>query len=54
MKAFVDFMINEHTSPKLIKRIREEGYTADDMRKYLIHLKDNGWTKEFQWKKQKN
>jgi len=27
-KAFVDFMINEHTSPELIKRILEEGYTA--------------------------
>jgi hypothetical protein len=52
-KAFVDFMINEHTSPELIKRIKEEGYTADDMFKYLFHLKDNGWIKEFQWQKQK-
>ena len=47
-------MINEHTSTELIKRIKEEGYTADDMRKYLFHLKDNGWIKEFQWQKQKN
>ena len=47
-KEFVDFMINEHTSPELIKRIKKEGYTADDMLKYLFHLKDNGWIKEFQ------
>ena len=53
-KAFVDFMINEHTSPGKIKRIREEGYTAYDMRKYLFHLKDNGRLREFQWQKQKN
>jgi len=52
-KAFVDFMINEHTSPEVIERIKGEGYTADDMRKYLFHLKDNGWIKEFQWQKQK-
>ena len=52
-KAFVDFMKNEHTSPKVIERIEEEGYTADDMFKYLFHLKDNGWIKEFQWQKQK-
>jgi hypothetical protein len=51
-KAFVDFMINEHTSPKVIERILKEGYTADDMHKYLFHLKDNGWIKEFQWQKQ--
>jgi len=47
-------MINEHNSPEQIKRIRNEGYTADNMRKYLFHLKENGWIKEFQWQKQKN
>ena len=46
-KVFVDFMINEHTSPEQIKRISEEGYASDDMRKYLLHSKDNGWIKEF-------
>ena len=52
-KTFVDFMINEHSSPEVIKRILEEGYSADDMRKYLFDLKDNGWTEKFQWQKQK-
>ena len=47
-------MINEHTSPEVIERILKEGYTADDVHKYLFHLKDNGWIKEFQWQKQKN
>ena len=35
-KACVDFMINEHTSPEQFNRIREEGYTSNDMRKYLF------------------
>jgi len=33
-------------------RIREERYTSNDMRRYLFHLKDNGWINEFQWDKQ--
>ena len=52
-KAFVDFMINEQTPQEQIDRIKEEGYTALDMLKYLLHLKDNGWIKEFQWEKQR-
>jgi len=52
-EAFLDFMINEYTSPEQIKRIRDEEYTTDDMRKYLFHLKDNGWIRRFQWQKQK-
>ena len=47
-KAFVNFMINEHTSAEQINRIREEGYTSNDMRRYLFHLKDNGWIKELE------
>ena len=47
-------MINEQTTPQQFKRIREEGYTGDDMRQYLFHLKDNSWIKVFQWQKQKN
>jgi len=39
-KAFVDFMINDQTSEQ-INRIREEGYTALDVLKYLLHLKYN-------------
>ena len=42
-KAFVDFMINDETPPEQINRIREEGYTALDMLKYLLHLKYNKW-----------
>ena len=52
-KAFVDSMINEHTSTELKNCILQEGYNADDMRKKLFHLKDNGWIKEFLWQKQK-
>ena len=51
-KAFVDFMINDQTLTEQINGIREEGYTSDDMRKYLLHLKDNSWIKEFTWQKQ--
>ena len=36
-KAFVDFMINDQTSPQRYKRIREKGYTALDMQDYLFH-----------------
>ena len=50
-KAFVDFMINDQTYTEQINRIREEGYTALDMLKYLLHLKDNKWMTEFQWEK---
>ena len=50
-KAFVDFMINDKTPKEQIDRISKEGYTALDMLKYLLHLKDNGWIKEFQWEK---
>ena len=34
--------------------MREEGCTFLDMQDYLFHLKDHGWTKEFQWQKQNN
>ena len=51
-KAFVDFMINDQTSIEQVNRVREEGYTSNDMRRYLFHLKDEGWIKEFQWNKQ--
>ena len=52
-KAFVDFMINDQTPKAQFDRINKEGYTALDMLQYLLHLKDNGWIKEFQWQKQK-
>ena len=46
-------MINEQTSLQQFKRIREEGYTGDDMRHFLFDLKDKSWIKVFQWQKQK-
>ena len=48
-KVFLDFVINEHTSPRQYNRIME-GYTVLDVQNYLFHLKDSGWMKEFQWK----
>ena len=50
-KAFVDFTINDQTSNEQNNRMREEGYTAIDMLKYLFHLKDNEWIQEFQLEK---
>ena len=38
-KAFVDFMINDQTSTEQENRIREEGYTALNMLKYLFFQK---------------
>ena len=47
-------MINDQTSTEQINRIREEGYTSNDMRRYQFQLKGEGWMKEFQWDKQQH
>jgi len=47
-------MINDQTSSEQKYRIREEGYTSNDMRRYLFHLTYEGLIKENQWEKQKN
>jgi hypothetical protein len=53
-KAFVDFHLNKKTPSIIRKRMKEEGYTADDMRKYLIELVTRGRIREYDWIIKKN
>ena len=47
-RAFVS-LFNDNTTDTLRQRIQNEGYTAEDMRQYLIYLKTRGKIKSYDW-----
>jgi hypothetical protein len=53
-KAFVDFHINTTTPETTRTRMINEGYNADDMRKYLIELVARKRIREYDWIFRKN
>jgi hypothetical protein len=48
--AFVRMFKNEQSSPTLLKRINEEGYTGEDIRQYLHSLFQRKIIKRYRWK----
>jgi hypothetical protein len=48
--SFVRMFKNERSSPTVLKRINEEGYTGEDIRQYLHSLFQRGIIKRYRWK----